>query len=53
MEYLRAITVMLIAMPFVYMIYDISLDMLKGLNNVTNLKLKPVLINLLHLTVNK
>ena len=53
MEYLQALVVLLLAIPFIYMAYDVSMELGKQLYRYTNLKLKPAVISLIQFTINK
>jgi len=46
-EFLKILVTLIIAVPFVYMFYDVTRDLLKKLYILVSEKAKPVLISIL------
>lgn len=52
-EIVQALVVLVLAIPFIYMAYDVSKEIAANLYKYMNRKLKPVLIQTLNLTIHK
>jgi hypothetical protein len=46
-EILKVAVTLIIAIPFVYMFYDVTIDLLKKLYTLISKKAKPVLVSIL------
>lgn len=51
-EILKALVVLIIATPFIYMVYDVTKDLGKKLYIYYNRKARPVLVNTINSIIN-
>ena len=52
-EWMQAIVVLILAIPFIYMAYDVSKEIASNLYKYMNRRLKPILIQSIQMIINK